>query len=100
MARFYVYGLTKYMKWQCPNNGLFECIDFKKYFIDQDKKVFLIKIDNELAGFVLLDKEILINKIDWNMAEFFILLKFQNCGMGKQIARKIFDIFPGKWSVV
>lgn len=50
MARFYVYDRTPYMKWECPENGLFECIDFKHYFTDEDKHPFLIKEAGELAG--------------------------------------------------
>ena len=56
MARFYVYDRTAYMGWECPENGLFECIDFKHYFENPDEKAFLIKVSNEIAGFVLLDK--------------------------------------------
>ena len=55
MARFYVYDRTAYMGWECPEDGMFECIDFKHYFEDSDKKAFLVKVENELAGFVLLD---------------------------------------------
>jgi len=35
MARFYVYDMSEYMGnekgWEMPENGLYECIDFKKY---------------------------------------------------------------------
>lgn len=99
MARFYVYDRTKYMGWECPETGLFECIDFKHYFEKQDHQAFFVKIDNELAGFVLLDKIKIIEKVDWNMGEFFILAKFQSKGIGSQAAREIFSRFPGKWSV-
>ncbi len=102
MARFYVYDRTPSMGWECPETGLFECIDFKHYFESPDERAFLIKVDNELAGFVLLDKMQLIeevDKVDWNMGEFFILAKFQRQHFGTQIAKQIFYKFPGKWSV-
>src|SRR3990167_3911663 len=99
MARFYVYDRSRDMGWECPASGLFECIDFKHYFESYKKKSFLVKINDELAGFVLLDKICLIETIDWNMGEFFILAKFQSKGVGSQIARKIFSLFPGKWSI-
>ncbi|MBA2711585.1 MAG: GNAT family N-acetyltransferase [Tatlockia sp.] len=99
MARFYVYDRTQYMGWECPETGLFECMDFKHYFEEPEKQAFLVRVNNELAGFVLLDKLKLIEKVDWNMGEFFILAKFQSIGMGSQVAREIFSRFPGKWSV-
>lgn len=100
MARFYVYDRTGFMRWECPENGMFECIDFKHYFVDNDKKAFLIKVENELAGFILLDKECLLTKeIDWNIGEFFILAKFQSKGVALKVIELIFKMYPGKWSV-
>ena len=99
MARFYVYDRTSYMGWSCQEDGMFECIDFKHYFEHADKKAFIIRVGNELAGFVLLDKEYLIEPIDWNMGEFFILARFQSQGIGSQVAKEIFQQFPGAWSV-
>jgi predicted acetyltransferase/RimJ/RimL family protein N-acetyltransferase len=99
MARFYVYDRTAYMGWECPESGLFECIDFKHYFENSDEKAFLIRIANEIAGFVLLDKMHVIEPVDWNMGEFFVLAKFQGKGVASTVARKIFKEYPGKWSI-
>ncbi|MES2215575.1 MAG: GNAT family N-acetyltransferase [Pseudomonadota bacterium] len=99
MARFYVYDRTKYMGWECPEDGLFECIDFKHYFENPEERVFLVKVAGELAGFVMLDKERLVDAVDWNMGEFFILAKFQGSGIGSYVMREIFKQFPGKWSI-
>lgn len=101
LARFYVYDRTPYMGWECAENGMFECIDFKHYLIDPDKKSFLIKRNEELVGFVLIDQEQLLldNRVDWNMGEFFVLAKFQNKGIGSKIIQRIFELFLGKWSI-
>ena len=99
MARFYVYDRSKYMGWECPETGLYECIDFKHYFETPGEHAYLIRINNELAGFVLLDKMQLTAPCDWNMGEFYIVAKFQSQGIGNQIAREIFSLYPGRWSV-
>jgi predicted acetyltransferase len=99
MARFYIYDRTPYMGWECPENGLFECIDFKHYFETSGEKAFLVRVNNEIAGFVLLDKMHLLEPVDWNMGEFFILAKFQGKGIANQIAQQIFQDHRGKWSV-
>lgn len=58
MARFYVYDVSRYCgfiskAWGLPEDGLYECFDLKKYFIDDDKKAYLVKLeDGELVGFV------------------------------------------------
>ena len=99
MARFYVYDRTAYMGWECPESGLFECIDFKHYFETPDEEAFLIRVNNEIAGFVLLDKMHLLEPVDWNMGEFFVLAKFQGKGIAITVAREIFKAHPGKWSI-
>lgn len=99
MARFYVYDRSKYMDWECPENGMFECIDFKHYLEKPDEQAFLIRVNDELAGFILLDKRVLTEQVDWNVGEFFVLAKFQGKGVAGQSAKEIFRQFPGKWSV-
>jgi len=99
MARFYVYDRTNALGWECPEDGLFECIDFKEYLDHPEKCGFLIRVQGELAGFVLLDKVPLLGSVDWNMGEFFILRKFQGKGIGTQVALEIFKTHPGRWSV-
>jgi predicted acetyltransferase len=99
MARFYVYDLARVCGWPIDADGLYESFDFKPYFIDQDKKSFLIKISNELAGFVLLNKHKTGQDIDWNMGEFFIISKFQNKGYGSKIAQQIWRTHSGLWEI-
>ena len=100
MARFYIYDRSGFMGWGCEQDGMFECIDFKHYFDSPDHKAFIIKVDNELAGFVLLDKEqITDHKVDWNMGEFFIIAKFQGKDISNFVAREIFKTHQGRWSV-
>lgn len=99
MARFYVYDMSRYCEWECPEDGLFECSDFRKYLEGENKHAFLLKIDEELAGFIFVNKLEVMPEVDWNIGEFFILAKFQNSGIGKQVAKQVFDMFPGEWSV-
>jgi predicted acetyltransferase len=99
MARFYVYDRTAHMGWECPENGLFECIDFKHYFENHGEKAFLIRVSDEIAGFALLDKMPLLEPVDWNMGEFFVLAKFQGQGVASTVAQKIFKEHLGKWHV-
>ena len=99
LARFYVYDRSGFMGWGCEQDGMFECIDFKNYFTDSNCKAFVVKVEGELAGFVLLDKEQITDlEADWNMGEFFIIAKFQGKGIADYVAREIFKNHPGKWS--
>ena len=104
MARFYVYDLSRECgfispDWAIPADGLYESFDFKEYFQDVDKQAYLIKVDEEIAGFALLNQAGLFSDTYWNMGEFFILAKFQGKGIGMDVAQRIWNKHPGSWEV-
>lgn len=101
---FYVYEMFRYCGflpgWEVPPNGLFECKDLSSYCEKPDRHAFLVKVDGELAGFVLINKVGSSSEVDWNMGEFFILSKFQGKGVGRFVAEQIFGQFPGIWETM
>ena len=104
MARFYVYDLSRECgsissEWAIPKDGLYESFDFKEYFIDSSRKAYIVKVYEELAGFVLLNQECENSENTWNMGEFFIIAKFKGQGIGAQVAKEIWNMHPGKWEV-
>lgn len=104
MGRFYVYDMSQYMSdekgWEIPEDGLFECIDFKKYWDQEDTSPFILRQNKEIAGFVIVDKKGSDEKVDFNMAQFFILRRFKGKGIGRAAAYHCFDRFPGVWEVM
>ena len=107
LARFYVYELSKYdtndNRSAIPENGLYEAYDkyfhFDDYWNDPTRFPFIIRVNKELAGFVLINKEGTVPKVDWCMAEFFIISKFQGKGVGREVALKILNKFSGIWEI-
>lgn len=104
MGRFYVYDISEFLgqdpDFKIPEDGLYECIDFKKYWEAQDNFPFLLRYDQELAGFVIVDKKGSEPGIDFNMAQFFILRKFKGKGLGREAAYHCFNKFRGIWEVM
>jgi predicted acetyltransferase len=104
MARFYVYDMSRSCgfiskDWVCPSNGLYESYDFLNYFEDSTRSAYLIYVQQELAGFVLINKQGISLETNWNMGEFFILAKFQGKGIGSVVAEKLWCSYPGIWEV-
>lgn len=101
LGRFYVYEMSRYCGflkgWETPENGLFECFDLSRYWKEPNRHPFLIKVDGELAGFVLVNKIGSTPNTDWNVGEFFIISKYQGKGVGRYVAEQIFNQFPGVW---
>jgi predicted acetyltransferase len=104
MARFYVYDLSRECgvissEWAIPADGLYESFDFKHYITDSDRRAYLVKIDDEIAGFVLLHQSGTSSETQWNMGEFFILAKFQGKEIGQDVAYQIWNMHQGIWEV-
>lgn len=104
MARFYVYDLSKECghisnDWRLPVDGLFESFDFKNYFEENTRKAYLVKVYDDVAGFIFLNQAVTCKDSDWNVGEFFILGRYQRHGVGKIAAEKIWQMHPGKWEV-
>jgi ribosomal-protein-alanine N-acetyltransferase len=104
MGRFYVYDISKEMQmepgWEIPEDGLYECLDLKKYWEDENAFPFLIRYLNEIVGFVFIDKKGSTPEIEFNMAQFFILARFSKKGVGRQVAFECFKKFRGTWEVM
>jgi predicted acetyltransferase len=86
--------------WEIPEDGLYECIDFKKYWQDKNSFPFVVRHQDEIVGFVITDKKASSPEIDFNMAQFFILRKFKNKGIGRYVAQQCFRKFSGIWEVI
>lgn len=102
MWLFYIYELGRYCAfnkgWECPVNLEFIPDDLTPYF-SAPNQAFLIKVNHEVAGFILLNKTGVQPNIDWNMAEFFILAQFQGKGIGQSIANELWKTHRGGWEV-
>lgn len=104
LARFYVYEMSRECglnskDWAIPNNGLYESFDFKNYFIEPHRKAYLIHIDDEIAGFVLIYQTNESKEPLWHIGEFFVIARFQKHRIGQQIAHKIWKKYRGQWEV-
>jgi predicted acetyltransferase len=101
LMQFYYYDFSEYLKFDVEADGLFVPYpgleDYWKN--DNDKFPYLIKMEANYVGFVLVKR---INTVEGNyfsIGEFFILRKYRREGIGKAIAMEIFNLHKGKWEV-
>ena len=59
---------------------------------------FLVRADGKLAGFALV-RRIVVDPDTYDVGEFFILRKYRRSGIGRFVARTLFDRFAGAWEV-
>ena len=79
------------------DSGLYVMSKYVEMYWTSDKRhLYILKCDNELAGFVLAR----YNEDGKNeIAEFFVLNKYRRSGAGKFMANEMFEVYKGPWEV-
>lgn len=79
------------------DSGLYVMSKYVEMYWTSDKRhPYILKCDNELAGFVLAR----YNEYGKNeIAEFFVLNKYRRSGAGKFMANEMFELYKGPWEV-
>ncbi|MCB1694094.1 MAG: GNAT family N-acetyltransferase [Pseudomonadales bacterium] len=71
------------------------------YWEDPHRYPFLLRVDDEIAGFALtrLEADPANGRMVMDMAEFYVVPAYRRRGVGDAAARRLWDLFPGNWSV-
>jgi predicted acetyltransferase len=74
---------------------------FDHYWEDPNRYPFLFRIGDVPAGFALLrfDVDPMNGTELMDMAEFYVVPRFRREGVGRDAATRLWDLFPGRWSV-
>lgn len=106
LMQLYLYDFSELDGEDVNDLGRYHYLPFERYFTEQGRYPFLVRVEGTLAGFVLVRKGSLLlteehpsHNQTTVMAEFFIMRKFRRRGIGRQVAKKIFTRFPGRWEI-
>lgn len=100
LLQFYIYDFSEFIGGDVNETGLYEpYTDLANYWNEGDRKFpYIIKSGGKYAGFVLV-KKMESNKDGYTIAEFFIMRKYRRTGIGRNIAKQIFNGSKGEWEV-
>jgi predicted acetyltransferase len=85
---------------EIDEHGLFGYSYLDNYWTEPGRHAFLVRAGGRLAGFALVRTLPAENgQSFYSMAEFFILRKYRRRGIGRIVACRLFDRFPGRWQV-
>ena len=97
----YEYEFSLYNKNDVNDLGLFGYDYLDNYWTEDNRFVYFIKVDNKLAGFVMVNDYPIKNmETSYTMSEFFVLYKYRNLGVGSFVAKSMFNNFKGKWGLM
>ena len=101
LMQLYTYELSFYeddsTNFEMTDKGLFKMSKYLDlYWKEKDRHPYILKYNNELAGFVL----VRYNEEDmYEISEFFVLNKYRKLGAGRYMANKMFETYKGKWEI-
>lgn len=99
MLEFYAYDCSEFEDADLNEFGEYGYRYLDLYWIEPERLPFILRVNKKLAGFALVNGFAYTENVDRTIAEFFVLKKYRNQGIGKQLAFYLFDKFPGKWEV-
>lgn len=105
LLNLYAYDRSEFTGNDSNSFGVFEYVYLDHYWTPQGKDEgripYLLKVNNKLAGFVLVNSVSCLNRKDitHSIAEFFIMRKWRRKGIGKATAFELFNKLSGKWEV-
>jgi predicted acetyltransferase len=102
LGEHYIYELSQYSSIDVNDFGLYDALDdLDLYWTDEDRHPFFIRVDNKLAGFILIFNDRQVKKIETNYSidDFFVMYKYKRQGIGKYCINNILNKFNGKWQI-
>lgn len=102
LMELYAYDFSEFDGADVNAHGFYDYAYFDYYWTEESRHPFFIKVDGKLAGFVLINEYCYVAKEPGtkSIAEFFVMRKYRRKEIGKSVAIRVFDKFPGPWEVI
>lgn len=101
LLELYAYDFIEFRHLELGSDGRFGYRDLPLYWLDPNRHAFLVTIEGQLAGLVLVKRgsERSGNRAVWDVAEFFVLRGYRRRGVGTEVAHQVWRRLPGWWEV-
>jgi predicted acetyltransferase len=101
LMQLYSYDWSELRPLDVTESGRFGDYPLGVYWQEEWRHPFLIRVDNKLAGFVLISTRSHLNgeRGVADVAEFFVMRRYRRTGVGRAAALAVFEQFKGPWEV-
>lgn len=99
LLELYEYDFSEFEGTDVGPHGLYGYRFLDHYWTEPDRHPYLIRVDGNLAGFVLVNRHTFSGEDRWSVAEFFVMRKYRGRGVGALAAAFVFDLHAGAWEV-
>jgi predicted acetyltransferase len=101
LLELYIHDFSEFLHLELGADGRFGYPDLPLYWSAPGRHPFLVKVDGEWAGLVLIKKEPAASNRQptWDIAEFFIVRGYRGRRIGTRVAHEVWRSIPGPWTV-
>ena len=98
MSRLFRYDLSEYKGMSCEEDGMFAPIADLNIFFNDSNHAFIIRCEEELAGFALIERDA-TKESSFIFSYLFILRKFRRTGLGRNATIEVLNKLKGHWKI-
>ncbi|MBC8999080.1 GNAT family N-acetyltransferase [Pseudomonas sp. N40(2020)] len=99
LMQFYMYDFSQWLPLKLAEHGFFSIQPKDEYWRHPATQPFLIRVDDELAGFVTVDNETHIASAEHNIGYFFLARRFRGQGVAQFVVSALLSRIPGQWQI-
>ncbi len=100
LVNLYLHEVSAFAEIEMDGDGQFIYPGLACFWIDPEKQVYIVKVKEKCAGFVLVkDIESLRGHAIHTVPDFFLVNAYRGLGIGEEIARMVFDRHQGLWQI-
>jgi predicted acetyltransferase len=101
LLELYDHDFSEFQPLELGPDGRFGYKDLPSYWREPGRHPFLVRMDGNLAGLILVKKGSAISGDEsvWDMTEFFVVRAYRRQGIGTEMAHRVWRLFPGCWEV-
>jgi predicted acetyltransferase len=101
LLELYQYDFSEFDGSDLGPLGVYDYPYLDHYWVESERAPYLVRVDGNLAGFVLIARHNYFTGLNdhWALFEFFILRKYRHQGIGEHVACFIFSRYQGSWQV-
>ena len=101
LLELYAHDFSELADLRLQPDGRFGYPELSRYWREEGRFPFLVRVDGHLAGFALVSRgsRVSADPRVWDMAEFFVARGYRKRGIGAAVAREVWRRFPGPWEV-
>lgn len=99
LLQFYIYDFSEFIDAHVEENGRFAEYPLSDYWTEDNYFPYLIRLNGNYAGFVLVKLIKTETKSYFSISEFFVMKKYRRTGVGKSVAKDVFRLHKGHWEI-